>query len=136
MLIPAIYFRGGTCADAIKFYQQVFNATVLEIAYANEAPPDSEIGKESTEETRNHVMHSELIISGTRVNMADVGDNIVSGNMFLFNIFLDSADEIRSIFNQLSGGGQVRTELGEHFWSPLYGEVVDKFGVEWHLILN
>jgi len=122
------------CADAIKFYQKVFNATVLNITYERDAPPD--YNADSDEDALNNIIHSELIISGTRVNMADGAADVSNGSMFLFNIFLDSADEIKNIFTRLSDGGEVLTELGGQFWSPLYGEVRDKFGVWWQLILN
>jgi len=68
--------------------------------------------------------------------MADGAADVSHGSMFLFNIFLDSADKIKNIFTRLSDGGEVLTELGEQFWSPLYGEVRDKFGVCWRVILN
>lgn len=136
MLVTAIHFPRGSCAEAITFYQKVFNATVISCTYERDAPPDSEIGKATSDETRNHVIHAEMNIYGTRVNMADGADNVSPGSMFLFNIFLDSADEVINVFNQLRVGGKVLTELGPQFWTPLYGEVEDQFSIRWQLMVN
>lgn len=136
MLVPAIHFLGGSCAAAIAFYQKVFNATVISVTYERDAPTDSEIGKFATDKTRNHVIHAEMDISGTRVNMADGADDVTPGSMFLFNIFLDSADDVTNVFNQMKDGGRVLTELGPQFWTPLYGEVEDQFNIRWQLMVN
>jgi PhnB protein len=136
MLVPAIHFPGGTCNEAIAFYQKVLNATVISVTHEHDAPPDSETGKSAADETRNHIIHAELIISGTRVNMADGADDVSPGSMFLFNIFLGSADEVSAVFHQLREGGAVLTELGPQFWTPLYGAVEDRFGIKWQLMAN
>jgi PhnB protein len=136
MLVPAIHFPRKTCAEAIAFYQKVFNATVIGITYERDAPPDSVIGMSATDDTRNRIIHAELVISGTRVNMADGADDVSPGCMFLFNIFLDSADEVTKVFHQLREGGKILTDLGPQFWTPLYGEVKDRFGIWWQIMAN
>lgn len=65
-----------------------------------------------TKETNNHVMHAEMIIRGTCVNMCDVTETVYPNNMFLFNVFFDSIDEVASAFHQFKEGGKVLTELG------------------------
>jgi len=136
MLIPAVHFPNGTCAEAISFYQEVFNAKVISISYERDAPPDSEHAVSSAGKSRDNVMHAELIISGARVNMADGTEGILPGDMFLFNVFLDSAGEVAGAFDRLKEGGQVLTELGPQFWTPLYGAVKDRFGICWQIMAN
>ena len=42
-----------------------------------------------------------------------------------------SMDEARRWFDALSKGGQVIMPFAETFWSPGYGNFIDKFGVPW-----
>ena len=129
MLIPAIHFP-GTCAAAIAFYQKVFGAELISIAYTKDAPADSPIHAVNP----NHVMHAELMIAGTRMNMCDIPEAAVAGNMHLFNLFLDSADEVAAVYNHLCAGGCVITALGPQFWTVMYADVKDRFGVHWQLM--
>lgn len=134
MLVPAIHFPGGVCAEAIAHYQKVFGAEIINIAYVRDAPADS--GMIVTQETSHHVMHAEMIISGTRVNMCDVTEEVDRNNMFLFNLFFETVEEVTAAFHQLKDGGKILTDLGAQFWTPMYGDVVDRFGVHWQLMAN
>ena len=131
MLVPALHFP-GTCANAIAFYQKVFSAEVVSIAYNKEAPADSPM--RSAVADPNHIMHAELVIAGTRMNMCDVSDIVDFGNMYLFNIFFDTVDEVIDAYNHLSVKGRVITALGPQFWTAMYGDVEDQFGVHWQLM--
>ena len=131
MLVPAIHFP-GTCANAIAFYQNVFGAKVISIAYNKDAPLDSPM--QAVAANPNYIMHAELVIAGTVVNMCDVVDAVVSGNMHLFNIFFDTVDEVICAYNHLSVDGRVITALNPQFWTAMYGDVEDRFGIRWQLM--
>jgi len=131
MLVPAIHFF-GTCADAIALYQRVFGAEVLSVAYYKDAPLDSPL--RAAAKNPYHIMHAELIIAGTRLNMCDVPDDVVSGNRYLLNVFMDTIDEVSSAYHLLSEGGRVVTALAPQFWTAMYGEVEDRFGIHWQLM--
>jgi PhnB protein len=45
-------------------------------------------------------------------------------------------DEINHAFTKLSKGGKVTMELQETFWSPRYGMLTDKFGIDWQFSLQ
>ena len=133
MLVPAIHFP-GTCANAIAFYQKVFGAEVVSIAYNKEVPADSLM--QSAMSNPNHIMHAELIVADTRINMCDVSDIVVFGNMHLFNIFFDTVDEVMDAYNHLSEGGRVITALGPQFWTAMYVDIEDQFGIHWQLMVK
>lgn len=131
MISPAIHFSGN-CAEAIEFYKTVFNITDINVIFMRDAPPDP--GFPITEDMKDLVMHAELTICGTKVNMGDMQEKIVAGNMIVLNVFLDSADEVCHAYHKLKEGGKVHVELGPQFFSAMYGSVEDRFGVRWQLI--
>ena len=49
---------------------------------------------------------------------------------------LDNEEEMKHAFKVLSEGGHVIRELSPVPWSPLSGDVVDKFGVCWYLFVS
>lgn len=57
----------------------------------------------------------------------------VEGNNISLAVVNKNMDEIKSIFNKLKEGGTVVMDLQETFWSKLYGQVTDKFGIIWQL---
>ena len=131
MIAPAIHYPGN-CAEAIALYQTVFPVADVHVDYYRDAPSDP--GFPVTEENKDMVMHAELTICGSRVNMSDSGDAVVAGNMIVLNVFLDSPDAVSHAFHGLKKGGKVIVELGPQFFSPMYASVEDRFGVRWQLI--
>ena len=131
MLVPAIHFP-GTCANAIAFYQKAFGAQVVSIAYNKDAPLGSPML--AVPANPNHIMHAELVIAGASMNMCDISDAVVTGNMYLFNIFFDTVDEVIDAYNHLSVGGRIITALGPQFWTAMDGDIEDQFGVHWQLM--
>jgi PhnB protein len=51
-------------------------------------------------------------------------------------VTLDDIDEARRMFGKLAEGGIVTMDLQETFWSPLYGSLTDKFGIEWQISVD
>jgi PhnB protein len=59
------------------------------------------------------------------------GMPFVEGNNISLAYVGNDVEEIKSIFNKLSEGGTVGLELQETFWSKIYGQLTDKFGIQW-----
>ena len=131
MLIPTIHFPSN-CDEAIAFYKEILGATVKEVCYAKDAPPDSGMDKMPP----NSVMYSELVLFGTSVSMTDCGRAPVTHDHFSFMISFDSDEETTAVFNKIADGGKVLEALAPQFWSPLYGFVQDKFGVGWQVMTS
>jgi len=132
MIAPAIHFPGN-CAEAIALYQKAFNVTINSIDYYRDASPDS--GMTISKDEHNKVMHADLTICGSRVNMSDGNPNeIIPGNIIVLNVFFDSGDDVRKAFNILKENGKIYVELGPQFFSAMYGSVEDRFGIRWQLI--
>jgi PhnB protein len=131
MLIPTIHFNGN-CDEAISFYKEVFGAEVKEINYAKDAPPDS-----GMDDCPPHfVMHSEVYICGTNFSLTDGAKSPPAIGNFSYLIVYDTPEEVTATFNKLAVGGEVEEPLATTFWSPLYGSVVDRFGVNWQVMVT
>ncbi|KON69257.1 glyoxalase [Peribacillus butanolivorans] len=123
----------GNCREAVEFYAQVFGTETPQIMTFGETPPNPEFPL--PDEAKNLVMHTRLNIDGSNVMFSDVfpGMPFVEGNNISLAVVNKNMDEIKSIFNKLKEGGTVVMDLQETFWSKLYGQVTDKFGIIWQL---
>jgi PhnB protein len=132
MVVPTIHFAGN-CKEAINFYENAFKITEKEILYYKDAPQNSKMI--ITKKMLNSVMHASITICGTKFNCSDNFDNLIQGNMILFNVMMDSEEDVTHAFKQLSIDGKIVVELGPQFFSKLYGSVIDKFGVKWQIMV-
>lgn len=131
MSVDAYLNFNGNCREAVEFYAQVFETEKPQIMTFGETPPNPEYPL--PEEAKNLVMHTRLNINGSNVMFSDVfpGMQFVQGNNISLAIVSKNLDEVKSFFNKLKEGGTVSMELQETFWSKCYGQVKDKFGIDW-----
>ncbi|GEB34929.1 VOC family protein [Brevibacillus parabrevis] len=131
MPIHAYLNFNGNCREAVLFYAQVFGTETPQIMTFGDTPPDPNF--QMPEEAKNRVMHTHLVLAGSRVMFSDVfpGMPYVAGTNISLAIISENLDELKGYFAKLKEGGNVRMELQETFWSKCYGSVVDKFGIEW-----
>jgi PhnB protein len=123
----------GNCREAVEFYAEVFKTEKPQIMTFGEAPPNPNY--ELPEEAKDLVMHTRLIIDGSNVMFSDTfpGMPFIEGNNVTLAIVNKDIEQIKSIYEGLKEDGKVVMELQETFWSKLYGQVTDKFGIHWQL---
>ena len=131
MITPCIHFQGN-CDEAIKFYHEALGAEIKDINYAKDAPPDS--GMDSL--PPNFVMHSEIVICGMNFSLTDGSETPITGEHVSFLITYDTAVKVKEAFEKLADGGSVVEPLAKVFWSELYGYVIDRFGVNWQVMVS
>jgi PhnB protein len=121
----------GNCREAAEYYAEVFGTEKPQIMTFGEAPPNPEYPL--PEEAKNLVMHARLTISGSNVMFSDVfpGMPFVAGNNISLTVVSKNMDEIKSPFNKMKVDSNVGMELQETFWSKCYGQLTDKFGINW-----
>ena len=123
----------GNCREAVSFYAKVFKTEEPKFMTFGETPPNPEYPM--PDEAKDKIMHTRLNIDGSNVMFSDVfpGMPFVEGNNITIALVNKNIEELTSIFNQLKDGGTVVMDLQETFWSKLYGQVTDKFGIHWQV---
>jgi PhnB protein len=128
-------FFSGRCDEALAFYKQHLSAEVKFLIRFNETPEPMPEGVLQPG-FENKVMHAEFSIGNTRIMASDGCNDVEKFSGFRITLTLASEDDARRIFNALaSNGGKVDMPLEKTFWSPLYGQVTDQFGVGWMVML-
>lgn len=131
-ITPYLFFNGDS-ADAIAFYQKTLGAEIIMIMKHRDNPqPSAECPLPPGFEDK--IMHAELRINGTNIMMSDGMGGARNFNGFSLSLTL-MEDEIASVFDALSDGGNVTMPLMKTFWSPSFGMLTDKFGVNWMLMV-
>ncbi|MFP7201841.1 VOC family protein [Lysinibacillus halotolerans] len=136
MAIQLYFVFNGNCREAVEYYAKVFKTEEPNIMSFGDAPPDP--NHPIPEEAKHLVMHANLEIAGSKVMFSDTwpGTPFTVGNNITVAVVTKDEALIRSAFEGLKEGGKVNMELQETFWSKCYGQVVDKFGIEWQLSLE
>lgn len=131
MIVPYLYFN-GSASDAIALYVHAFQAETPQIERFGDMPADP--GNPVPVEAANLVMHAELHLADGVVMISDAFGKMVGmdGNISL-QVILDDGDALRHAFDVLKEGGEVGMPLAPTFWTPLFGSLTDRFGVEWQL---
>jgi PhnB protein len=55
---------------------------------------------------------------------------------FMVTINPDTADDAKRIYAAFAEGGEVKMELQETFWTPLFAMVTDRYGTPWMISLE
>ncbi len=124
---PHLNFRGDARA-ALEFYQAATGGELSMVTYEQmgtfDDPAEADLivfGQVSTP-------------GGFRIMAYDVQTRNAfdrGERSFFVSLRGNDADEINALWAGLSDGAQVIVPLGPSQWSPLYGMMVDRFGITW-----
>jgi PhnB protein len=129
-------FFSGRCDEALNFYQQHLSAEITFLIRFNESP-DPVPADMLQPGFEQKVMHAEFTLGNTHIMASDGCNDVEQFSGFRIVLTLDDESEARRIFAALaSKGGKVDMPLMKTFWSPLYGQVTDQFGVGWMVMLQ
>ncbi|MFV0484996.1 MAG: VOC family protein [Candidatus Saccharimonadales bacterium] len=126
----------GNCREAVDFYAGVFNSKVENLMTFGEAPVDPSMPIKESEKDR--IMYAEVKIGQLNIMFMDNSDDwpLTIGNNIQPTINVDSEEELRRISDALGVDGKTLMPPTKTFFAPLYAMVEDKFGVNWHVLLN
>ena len=135
MPAPALYLHlPGTAAEALEFYQGVFGGETSTATYA-------EFGR--TDGPGSAVAHGTLTGGLFTVSGGDAiggpGDELppLGSDVYSFLIGLEDVESAKSLFARIAeGGGKVAMPFELAPWGDHYGQVVDRFGVMFALVVG
>ena len=131
MKIEPYLFFDGQADDAIAFYQKALGAQ-LEFRMSFAESPDPIPEGQLPPGAENQVMHATLRIGETGLMLSD-GGCMSGAKLGGFALSLDwpTEAEARRAFDAVAEGGSVGMPMDKTFWSPCFGMVTDRFGVQW-----
>jgi PhnB protein len=132
MFIQSYLNFDGRCDEALDFYRNAVDAKVEMLMRFGEAPPSPMMPPNS----KDKVMHVAFRIGDTILLATDSeckGKPTFQG----ISLTLTAANELEAekVFAGLSKGGTVRMPLSKTFFAKSFGQLTDKFGVAWMVIV-
>lgn len=126
LLNPYLNFR-GQAREAMEFYRSVLGGELTVSTFGDFQMPGVD------EDEKDSIMHSQLTTAAGFTLMgsdvpATMPGEISNGTV---SISGNETDEIRGYFDGLADGGQVAMPLDQAPWGDYFGQLTDKFGVQW-----
>ena len=115
----------GNAKEAMEFYKSVFGGE-LTIHNYGDAAPDPEV--------KDKIMHANLDNGEVMFMASDdclPDHEFVAGNNIHMSLVGTDEEKLNDYFNKLSEGGEVKLKLEKQMWGDIYGELTDKFGIQW-----
>ena len=126
-IAPYLNFN-GQCAAAFAFYQQVLGGTIEMIQKYAETPAKDHVPAD----WQDKVLHARLVVGTCALMGSDAPPSMFKPTQGMtVALVLPTVADGERIFAALSEGGTVRMPFQKTFWSPGFGDLVDRFGTPW-----
>jgi PhnB protein len=117
----------GNCREAMTFYQQCLGGELI-LQKISESPMAAQMPSDAGA----NILHSSLTKDNILIMGSDmIGPALVKGNAVSFCLNCNTEEEITDYFEKLATGGKIKMQLHQSFWGATYGELTDKFGMNW-----
>ena len=120
----------GNCREAMTFYQQCLGGELF-----FQAIGESPMADKMPERVKNYILHSTLTNGNLSLMASDMTPDkgLIKGNAVSLMLDCDSEEQVRSLYEKLSEGGEKTHPLEHTFWGALFGDFTDRFGNQWLL---
>jgi len=123
-LSPYLNFAGNT-REAMEFYRDVFGGRLDVLTFADmkldDMPPEG-------------VMHAALVTDQFSLFASDAmpgAEQSWNGTRVYLAFMGDDVETLTVWFYRLAEHGRISMPLEKQMWGDTYGQVVDRFGIEW-----
>lgn len=118
------------CREAMEFYKECLGGELF-IQTLGESP----VAEQMPGASKDSIMHASLTKNSLVLMASDMmgKEKLIQGNNVSLSLNCENEEEINTLFNKLSAGGQITMPLGEQFWGAIFGMFTDKFGIHWML---
>jgi PhnB protein len=128
MELDAYLHFNGNCKEALDFYAHVFGGRIDQIKHFDEAPAEFNVPAES----RSRVMHARFSSPTLKFMASDSMSGVVrSGNRITLSLVTRDMHDGERVFNELAQDGTVVHPFTDMFWNAKFGQVTDRFGIDW-----
>ena len=119
----------GKCAEAFRFYEQHLGGTITTLMTHGQAPDQSNVKPD----WKDAVLHARISIGGTELMGADIPNAQPMRSSYL-SLNVESDAEAERIFSALAEGGEVFMPMQATFFATRFGQLRDRFGLNWMII--
>ncbi len=119
----------GKCREAFRYYEQHLGAKPGMMMTHGQAPDQSRVNPE----WKDAVLHASISIGGTELTGADIPNAEPMRSAYL-TLNTDSDADAERFFAALSDGGQVFMKMQETFFASRFGQLRDRFGINWMIL--
>ena len=119
----------GTCAEAFRYYEQHLGGQVGMMMTHGQAPDQTRIDPDR----KDAVLHARITIGDTDLLGADIPGAEPMRSAYL-TLGVDSDSEAERIYAALGDGGRVLMMMEETFFASRFGQVQDRFGMNWTIL--
>ena len=121
----------GHCAEAMTFYQSCLGG-VLTLQKISESP----IADQCPAGVQDQILHGTLHNGSLMLMASDMiapGKGYRLGNHMALSLTCDSEEQLRTLFDSLSAGGEIIDPVRLQFWGAVFGVFEDRYGFRWML---
>ncbi len=123
----------GTCEAAFNLYKDAFNGDIV-FLFRKAEDKSIQVNEQEGDQISHMVLKTKYFEIGGQD--ADNGQTVNAGNNAKQVLVFTNLEELHRTFDLLSQGGEVVTPLEKTFFSEAIGEVVDKFGIRWLIMMT
>ncbi len=123
----------GTCEAAFNLYKSVFGGEFTYVGRYKDMPSTEHPVPDALKDKISHIslpICNECELYGADM-MEELGFKSTFGDNIALSVKAKDEEETKKIFNGLAEGGTITMPLEKTFWSPMFGMLTDKFGVNW-----
>ena len=119
----------GTCAEAFRFYEKHLGGKISMMMTHGQAPDQSQIRPE----WKDAVLHARITLGGEELMGADIPNAQPMRSAYL-SLGVDTDTEAERMFAALADGGEVFMPMQETFFATRFGQLRDRFGINWMIV--
>ncbi len=130
---PYLFFA-GRCQEALDFYSAAIGAQVDVVMRFDQSPDPVPAGMLQPG-FESKIMHSSFRVGDATIMASDGVNDQAGFKGFSLALSVPTIADADRMFAGLADGGQVKMPIGKTFWSPRYGMLTDRFGVDWMVMV-
>ena len=121
---------GGNCAEAFRYYEKHLGGEVMGVMKWSQMPDGEKNAPPGFEDA---VLYGRMALGETVLAAADVPGAQPMRSSYL-TLSVSTSEEAERIYTALSDDGEVFMKMGETFFAFRFGQLRDKFGINWMVI--